>query len=486
MSEREAILLEAAEPDKSLLSVIPQLVDPITGKYALPAHSFFEGVARIHREGITGLGEIVAIVDTGIDHSHPLLSGAILNAKDFSKDGTTQDLNGHGTIVALIIRYVAPNTNILNAKALGKNGRGSEQSLAAAMDWARKQNATVVNISAGIPEVDPLTTYPTFLRKYFSNKLRTHWIVYSLRRHWSQRCKVCEAADRLIRAGINVCTAVGNQKGIVTCPGRGKKRAILVVGAANITSGKPVVTPYSSLWPDLVAPELPLAEGTSFSSPFVAGSLCLLRETIDTKGPQVGLAKLMYIINRGNFLFDAGYFKDAIVLYLRALNRDSHTAKHKANKKKVENCLYCRIYTYPVRNRLGLAYLQTGQFTLAQEQFIENVKITPNFPDSHMNLGASYRCNNSFEDAIREYHQALMLDKNKAEAYDGLADTYALQGEFNLAISTFEQSIQKNPLRAYPYERLSNLCKHQGFSEKAQAYLNALASISIENSNKVQ
>ena len=103
-----------------------------------------------------------------------------------------------------------------------------------------------------------------------------------------------------------------------------------------------------------------------------------------------------------------------------------------------------------------------------------------------MNLGASYRCNNSFEDAIREYHQALMLDKNKAEAYDGLADTYALQGEFNLAISTFEQSIQKNPLRAYPYERLSNLCKHQGFSEKAQAYLNALASISIENSNKVQ
>jgi hypothetical protein len=474
MSGKVVTLLES-EPEKKLLSLIPSLVDPITGQYNFPPHSFFEGISKVREQGFKGSGEIVAIIDTGMDHDHPLLKGSIIDAQDFTQEGTPQDLHGHGTIVALLILYVAPQAKLLNAKALGEDGSGEKAALAAAMDWARRRHATVVNISSGVPAEDPLNKYPDFLRLHFANKKRSHWLLFFLRGHRFQRCAICEGAAQLIRSGTMVCSAVGNRKELVFCPGRGN-RAVLAVGSAKIEGQRPAVARYSAYWPDLVAPELPLSEGTSFSAPFVSGVFCLLHELIETRDRPVRLVRLNYLTSRSNFLFDKGYFSDAIALYLKALTRDSHSVKHDAGGKSLENCLYCKSYVYPVRTRLGLAYLATGEPHLAQEQFSTNVKIAPTFPDAHMNLGAAYRNQGKHDAAVQEYHTALTLGA-KPEAHEGLGDTLFLMGDLDQAINAFEESVKLDPTRTYSYQRLVQLCWQQGLTQKAEYYFRKMVSV---------
>lgn len=465
MAEKEVVLLETV-PQKRLMSLLPKLVNPETGQYNFPAHSFFEGVEKVHQAGFRGSGEIVAVIDTGIDHTHPLLKEAVVDARDFTGEGTTQDLHGHGTMVSLLIRYVAPQAKLLNAKALAQSGKGEPSALAAAMDWAIQGRATVVNISAGVEAEDPLSAYPGFLRRYFAKKLRTYWPLFFLRSHLSERCPVCEAAGRVLRSGTMVCAAVGNRKGTVYCPSRGNKKA-LSVGTARTNGPATTVPGYSGHWPDLVAPEVSLAEGTSFSAPFVTGGYSLLHEAIETKDKPVNLARLGHITARGDFLFDKGHFHDAMGLYLRALARDAHGKKHDSGKKKLENCNYCKLYTYPVRMRLGLAYLQTGQSPLAEKQFELNVRIAPDFPGAHMNLGAAYREQGRLHDAEQEYLIALSLGGGP-EAYEGLGDTADLMGNQDRAIDAFERSIGLDPSRCYSYRRLITLYRQKGLLDQAQ------------------
>jgi subtilisin family serine protease len=53
--------------------------------------------------GYTGTGVKVAVVDTGIDATHPDLAGQVIAARDFVGDGHDLDVVGHGTHVAATI-----------------------------------------------------------------------------------------------------------------------------------------------------------------------------------------------------------------------------------------------------------------------------------------------------------------------------------------------------------------------------------------------
>src|SRR5690606_12244128 len=53
--------------------------------------------------GYDGSGVTVAVLDTGIDDTHPDLAGKVTAARNFTDDPDTRDLNGHGTHVASII-----------------------------------------------------------------------------------------------------------------------------------------------------------------------------------------------------------------------------------------------------------------------------------------------------------------------------------------------------------------------------------------------
>jgi len=112
--------------------------------------------------GIDGSGITVAIIDTGIDSTHPLLAPNYLTGFDFiHNDNTPDDEEGHGTHVAGIIGAtdpdigVAPGVHLISLKIGGQNGssRVSWPKAEAALQWvdAHKDqyNIKVVNMSIG-------------------------------------------------------------------------------------------------------------------------------------------------------------------------------------------------------------------------------------------------------------------------------------------------------------------------------------------------
>lgn len=105
---------------------------------------------------------VLAIVDTGVDHSHPDLKGRTLKGKDFvNNDDDAMDDQGHGTHCAGIaagsanngvgIAGIAPDVTILAVKVLSKSGSGSYEGVANGIIYAADQGAHVISMSLGGP-----------------------------------------------------------------------------------------------------------------------------------------------------------------------------------------------------------------------------------------------------------------------------------------------------------------------------------------------
>ncbi|MER7488594.1 S8 family serine peptidase [Streptomyces sp. NPDC126497] len=128
------------------------------------------GTPKAWAAGYDGKGVKIAVLDTGVDATHPDLKGQVTASKNFSSAATAGDKVGHGTHVASIAagtgarskgtyKGVAPGAKILNGKVLDDAGYGDDSGILAGMEWAAAQGADVVNMSLGAgdtPEVDPL------------------------------------------------------------------------------------------------------------------------------------------------------------------------------------------------------------------------------------------------------------------------------------------------------------------------------------------
>lgn len=107
--------------------------------------------------GATGAGVRVAVVDSGIDAGHPLV-GAVDGYVAFEADprsgdgvrlveGPHEDLVGHGTACAAIIRSIAPDAHLHSVRVLGANAKGTGARLVAGIRWAVRAGMHVVNLS---------------------------------------------------------------------------------------------------------------------------------------------------------------------------------------------------------------------------------------------------------------------------------------------------------------------------------------------------
>jgi subtilisin family serine protease len=101
----------------------------------------------------------IAVIDSGIDASHPEFKGRVVAAKSFVGGSPFKDEQGHGTFVAgeiaanptngIGIAGLAFNAQLMIAKVVGPDGTVSLSAEVAAIRWAVAHGARVINLSLG-------------------------------------------------------------------------------------------------------------------------------------------------------------------------------------------------------------------------------------------------------------------------------------------------------------------------------------------------
>ncbi|WP_116948535.1 S8 family serine peptidase [Jiangella endophytica] len=251
--------------------------------------------------GFTGDGVTVAVLDTGIDSTHPDLAGKVVAEANFSASDSTTDRFGHGTHVASIVagtgaasdgqrRGIAYEADLINVKVLDDGGSGPMSEVIAGMEWAVANGADVVNLSLGVRGGYTDGTDPA-----------------------------SQAVDRLsAESDALFVIAAGNdgpRDGTVTTPGAAT--SALTVGAvdkqdalAGFSSRGPRAGDFA-LKPDVTAPGVGIIaaraanavigtpvgddylalDGTSMATPHVAGAAALLlQQRPDWAGPDLKAA----------------------------------------------------------------------------------------------------------------------------------------------------------------------------------------------------
>lgn len=115
-----------------------------------------------------GEGTVVAVLDTGVQASHPALANSLTKSRydfvgddpapedvkdgvDNDGDGRVDDMAGHGTHVSGLVHLAAPEAGIMPLRVLDSEGGGNVFVLAEAMSYASNHGADVMNLSLGAP-----------------------------------------------------------------------------------------------------------------------------------------------------------------------------------------------------------------------------------------------------------------------------------------------------------------------------------------------
>jgi subtilisin family serine protease len=245
---------------------------------------------------------IVAVIDTGIDPSHPAFANIVVTGYDFTRNaaggselsdvpqwdtagqpqpaqisqsamGVVDPYNaqmlsssqysafGHGTMVAGIIHLVAPGTNITALKAFSANGSGYLSDVLRAVYYAVQHNAKVINMSFTFPS----SSHEMQSAVQYAN---SHQVI-------------CAAA-------------VGNDGANEVLYPAGYTNAVMGIASTNDDDVLSSFSNYGSdIWVaspgEAIITTYPFGTyaagwGTSFSTPFVSGAVALLLSLNQTIG----------------------------------------------------------------------------------------------------------------------------------------------------------------------------------------------------------
>lgn len=245
-----------------------------------------------------GSGITVAVLDTGIDPSHPAFANVQIEQRNFTTE-TANDLHGHGTHCAGTIFGgaidgkrigVAPKVKrALIGKVLGEGG-GSSTTIAQAIQWAVNQGAHVISMSLGID-------FPGYVDYLVNNDgIDINPATSMALEAYRANINLFTELSRFVRAqsmfgeGTLIVAASGNESArpdyeiAVAPPAAGT--GIIAVGALQETENGLNVASFSNNQVDISAPgvniisaipngELASMSGTSMATPHVAGVAAL-------------------------------------------------------------------------------------------------------------------------------------------------------------------------------------------------------------------
>lgn len=238
-------------------------------------------VTRVAQSRFTGKGVRIAILDTGIDLTHPDFAGrAIINRSFITGEGV-QDGHGHGTHVAgtacgplnpgVLPRYgIAYESELFVGKVLSNAGRGSDTSVLAGIEWAIQNKCDIVSMSLGSP-ISPGQSFSPIYEAVAKRALAQDTLI------------IAAAGNESTRPNhINPVGRPANSPSILAV---GALDAMLQVaqfsnGGVNASGGQiDIVAPGVNVYSSVPQPKLyDRFRGTSMATPHVAGIAALLAE----------------------------------------------------------------------------------------------------------------------------------------------------------------------------------------------------------------
>ena len=282
--------------------------------YALDRSGLLIGADLLEDAGITGSGQVVCVIDTGIDYTHPNLGGCtetqflsgncdkVIAGYDYlDNDNNPMDNFGHGTAIAGIIssdddkyRGIAPDSKLIAIRVTNKGQEtistffdNVELGLRWCIDNSTTYNISIISMSLGYNPV--------------SGGLQEECLDYQnlqddINEAVSKNIFVVDASGNdgftngiSYPSCLNNITAVGAtdyKDRIVSYTNRGNALDLLAPGhnikttelGGGFTVESRIVCDLLGPDSNFLAPLLDCTRGTSFASPHVSGAVALLRQ----------------------------------------------------------------------------------------------------------------------------------------------------------------------------------------------------------------
>lgn len=294
----------APDPDVLTLKAIPEgwETDPEVwaagAEFAAQAGLTDIGIAYGYAAGVTGAGQVIGFIDTGLDDAHEAFSDGRVVLND--RSGLTLADNvqlGHGTSVAGVAAAAKDDTAIhgvaFNADvamwSLHMNSAGnltvSNAILTNAVTGLQSSGARVINQSWGYKTLlapDLVTTQQAFLLGQYPDMIdemrrgaAVH--VWAAGNEGGEHVAVTSALPTLFPelAGLNVAVVALDEDGVIATSsnrcGAMAENCLAAPGGASVASAANTIVPVAG-------GGYGYAHGTSFAAPYISGVLALMME----------------------------------------------------------------------------------------------------------------------------------------------------------------------------------------------------------------
>lgn len=241
-----------------------------------------------------GNGVTVAVLDTGLDLTHPLFAGRLVQGFDFvdfdtnpSEVGTTAGgPYGHGTHVAGLIALVAPEAKIMPLRVLDQNGVGNVWVLAEALAYAVDHGASVINLSLSTLRKTNLLS--SILNRACSDYPDDDDVTLPIEGRRYNVVVVAAAGNR--GAQINEYPAAENISGLLAVAAT--TSADRLASFSTYGSWIKVAAPGDGIMSAVPGGQYGTWRGTSMAAPLTAGEVALVRSAFPDLSPSKIIAQI--------------------------------------------------------------------------------------------------------------------------------------------------------------------------------------------------